>query len=263
MIEKFNQVMNSIKNTSKEITQKSMTMSDNAKTLAEGSTNQASSVQNVLATIEQISSNVTENAKHANEVSEHTNQVKSKLELEHMQMNLLTEKMEELTTSSTEINNIVTLIESISKQTNLLSLNASIEASRSGANGKGFSVLADEISNLAHRSNEAVKSTRNLIQNNLYAIYKSNQVVEQMKDINNEVLKSIHLITELSKDLALSSDEQANAIRHFNKSMETITYVIQENADLSVTMENSGREMAEFSEEFRIQMSEFTTKSFV
>ena len=120
------------------------------------------------------------------------------------EMENLIHAMSNISHTSSEIQKIVKTIEDIAMQTNLLSLNASIEAARAGTAGKGFAVVADEIRELAAKSAEAVNQTTSLIES-------SQKAVENGIEIADNTAKSLVIVVEGSEEVLSSMDKISNA----------------------------------------------------
>lgn len=245
IISVLNNVIISIRTIGLTINEQSQSVTSISKILSAGSINQSSSVLELQTTMGNISSEVVDNAKNAKEVSANAISIQQKLSSSNTHMQTLRTTMKDITLSSHEINKIVLLIENISKQTNLLSLNATIEASRAGIAGKGFAVVAGEIAKLASETGDAVKITKDLIAQNILVISKGNTTVEETAGMITEVSKSFNYITHCAEDLAISSENQANSLNQFNKSIKDISFVVQDNTNLSIEIETNGNKLAE------------------
>ncbi len=138
--------------------------------------------------------------------------------------------MERINQTSNKIGNIISEIESIASQTNLLSLNASIEAARAGDAGRGFAVVADQIRDLADQSAKAAISTRELIEGSLQEIAEGSQAAQQASTSILSVVEGMKCIAETSKELSLMAETQAEAMREAEKGVNQISGVVQNNA---------------------------------
>ena len=138
--------------------------------------------------------------------------------------------MEKISESSAKIGNIISEIESIASQTNLLSLNASIEAARAGEAGRGFSVVAEEIRQLAEQSAKAAVDTRDLIESSMREIAEGSRAVERASDSIDNVVSGIKQIAESSKDLSVMVITQAETMRQAEQGISQISEVVQNNS---------------------------------
>ena len=146
-------------------------------------------------------------------------------------------KMEQLTLatknidkSSTQIGTIIKTIEDIAFQTNILALNAAVEAARAGSAGKGFSVVADEVRNLAAKSAEAVQNTNTLISRSIEDVKTGTEstdlAVSAMRDIND----CIQSIKTLMDEIAAASLQQSQMITLVENGIREISAVVQTNS---------------------------------
>lgn len=119
--------------------------------MAQGATEQAASIEELSGTINEISGQVYRNAQSAQTAGEKTQSVKASADASGQCMHEMLAAMGDISKSSGEIRKIIRSIEDIALQTNILSLNAAVEAARAGAGGKGFSVVANEIDPVGQR----------------------------------------------------------------------------------------------------------------
>lgn len=139
--------------------------------------------------------------------------------------------MEEIQTNSVEIKNIMSLITEISDQINLLALNASIEAARAGQSGRGFSVVAKEVSKLADKTSDRVKEIEGLIKTTNLTIAKGVQRVD-------ETIKTIDLVSNNSKEVDLCVKNTIQQINEQTITISTINELIEKMKNMSETIES-------------------------
>jgi methyl-accepting chemotaxis protein len=155
--------------------------------------------------------------------------------------------MHQLQAMTGEISGIIKDIEELSFQTNILSLNATVEAARAGDAGRGFAVIANEVRRLAGSSSEASKRTNNLINKTIQMINESTSKTETAAHTLGQVSDEVKHTTGMIDEISLASNNQATSIAQIRQSIDMISEVIQEN---SATAEES----AASSEELMGQM---------
>lgn len=244
IISVLNKMVLSIYNISKSIGNQSENVNKVSGELLNGSKKQLLSVQDLLTTMDEISLQVNLNVENAKEVSEKTQHIQMNLNYGSQSMDSQKAHMMQIIESSNEIEKVVSCIQDISDQINLLSLNAAIEAARAGQAGRGFTVVSQEISKLAADTSDAVKMTKGLIKNNIQAIYEGNDSMKETAEILTQVVESFSDITSCAKVLASSSQTQAQEMNEFNKSIKQISHVIENNTSLSGDLEENGRQLA-------------------
>ena len=122
------------------------------------------------------------------------------------------------------------VIQQIASQTNLLSMNAAIEAAHAGESGKGFAVVADEIRILADQSARSAVNTRELVSNTLHEIEEGSRIANRTADVLYEVVDAIQKIAETSKTLSENSQIQAEAVEQADMGIARISEVVQSNS---------------------------------
>ncbi len=153
-----------------------------------------------------------------------------KADQSRQEMDTMMEAMRRINETSTKIGDIISEIESIAAQTNLLSLNASIEAARAGDAGRGFAVVADEIRGLADQSAKAAIDTRELIEASIREVSTGNSVADHAAASIESVVDGIKQIADFSKNLKVIMEEQAEAMRKAETDVNQISGVVESNA---------------------------------
>lgn len=198
--------------------------------LSVSTSNQASAVEEVTATISNVQNYAETNSQHAEKlltVAQHTIE---NANTSSVQMKEMIQSIREIKDASTRIREITRDIKSISTQTNMLSLNASIEAVSAGQHGKGFSVVASEIRTLAEKSAVSAKSTDEFIDSILELIDKGDKIVMQTADSINMIFEDINTLGESIQEISQLSESQKESMGQISITMQSIAGDIQSNA---------------------------------
>ena len=221
-------------------------VSNGAQSLSQGSIEQASAVEELAATINDISNSATKTSAAADEAGQFVGQAGAQLGISVGYVKDLNTAMERISRSSEEISKIIATIENIAFQTNILALNASVEAARAGTAGKGFAVVADEVRNLASKSDEAAKATKELIENSITAVTEGSQVVNKVTEaLEQTSIYAGHVTTQM--DIVVKAvASQTVAISQVTEGIDQISNVVQTN---SATAEESAAASQQLSAE--------------
>ena len=205
-------------------------MTSSMNSLSSKANNQAASLEETAAALEEITSITRNNAQNAAKMAELGQTVKKSVFTGEELASRTASSMDEINQKVNSINEAITVIDQIAFQTNILSLNAAVEAATAGEAGKGFAVVAAEVRNLASRSAEAAREIKHLVQE---ATVKANDgktvssdMIDGYKELNKNISETIHIIEDVSK----ASKEQMTGIEKINDSVNMLDRVTQENA---------------------------------
>ncbi len=220
--------------------------------LSEGSSSQSAALEQTSAAIEEITSMARKNLDNAKAANQ---QMQTNAEQVHQSteaVNRMSTAMGEIKVSSEKIGNILKTIQEIAFQTNLLALNAAVEAARAGEAGKGFAVVADEVRNLAQRSAQAVRDTGELINGTVERVNTGVHITDEIEQYFSRIAGTTDGIVRMIEEIDIATSEQTQGLEQINHSVAQIDKINQENArhaednaTASVTLnERSGNLMA-------------------
>lgn len=227
---KLNETLHNINMSSDQVAIGSTQLAESAQTLAEGATEQAGAIEELTATIENINESAATTAKEAKEASAKAKQAESDAEKSQADLIELTNAMQRINETSRMIQNIIGEIEDIASQTNLLSLNASIEAARAGDAGRGFGVVADQIGKLADDSAKSAVNTRELLERSLTEIENGNEITQKTVAVINNILETMKSFAESAAKSSETAISQSDMLAQVEKAIEQISEVVQSNS---------------------------------
>jgi len=198
--------------------------------LAEGASEQASSLEETSSALEEMAAMTRTNAENSKEANNLSGQARSAAENGDKTMEQLNNAMTAINDSSGQISKIIKVIEEIAFQTNLLALNAAVEAARAGEHGKGFAVVADEVRNLAQRCAQAAKETTGLIEDSVNKAKEGADVAAEVGKSLGAIVGDVAKVTELINGIAQASQEQAQGVDQVNTAVSQMDKVTQQNA---------------------------------
>lgn len=242
--DKLNQTMSGIAQATSRVSEGSAEVASSGMALSQGSIQQASAVVELSSTL----SDMDEDAKKTALLSEKTkttvNNAGAQLQESRQHINELNEAMELITSTSGEIKKIIDTIDDIAAQTNILALNASVEAARAGEAGKGFAIVANEVRELAHKSDEAAKATMNLIQRSISAVSSGSEAVKEVTVSVTAVATLAGQVTEQMDRMAEAVERQTTSINQVNLAVSQISEVVQSNSAAAEESASTSEELS-------------------
>jgi methyl-accepting chemotaxis protein len=224
-------------NTGEKLSLDIQNLSTESERLATSSSQQASSIEQTVSAVLQIGSNMQNSSKSVSDMSSLANEVNILANDGELYASQTASSMDDINDQVNAINNSIAVIDKIAFQTNILSLNAAVEAATAGEAGKGFAVVAQEVRNLASRSTDAAKDIKDLVQN---AIIKT----DQGKEISNKMIvgysqlnKKISQTKKMIDDVTLATSQQQYAIAEVNRAIDQLETTTQQNVNSALYME--------------------------
>ena len=224
--------------TGEVLEQNTSTMNTSVDNLSSKANEQAASLEETAAAIEEITSTSRNNAENSAEMAKLGKIVKDSVGTGQHLATQTAKSMDEINSEVTAINDAITVIDQIAFQTNILSLNAAVEAATAGEAGKGFAVVAQEVRNLASRSAEAAKEIKDLVENATSKANNGKKISDDMikgyDELNTHITQTIALIDNVST----SSREQIAGIEQINDTVSLLDSVTQEAANDTASVAN-------------------------
>jgi len=201
--------------------------------LSESTQQQAVAIEETAAAIEQITANIESNTQSAVKMSSYSNNLKESANKSMMLSNDTISAMENIDISTSAVEDAIGAIAQIAFQTNILSLNAAVEAATAGESGKGFAVVAQEVRNLASRSAESAKTIEELVTQLKEQTMAGKKSSENMKVEYNNLNGNISQTLNLVENIVMASKEQGKGIEQINNSIQSIDHSTQVNASIT------------------------------
>ena len=234
--EDMNRTLQEVHASSVQVLSSAEQVNTGAQSLSQGATEQASSIEELSANMQDISQSIQASTKTAGDAYKLQGEAGVAVLQSNEKMEEMRKAMDDITAKSNEISKIIKTIDDIAFQTNILSLNAAIEAARAGAAGKGFAVVADEVGNLAQKSAKAAQNTGLLIEETIEAVEKGAKITEETAESLNSVSKSTEEVNTLIEKISAASSKDLEGITSLNQGLQQISSVVQAN---SATAEQS------------------------
>ncbi|HCH49813.1 MAG TPA: methyl-accepting chemotaxis protein [Proteus sp.] len=200
--------------------------------LASRTEEQATALEETAASMEQITAAVNQNMEHAYQASGLADIASTTVARGNTLAESVATTMDGIYDSSKKIADIIHVINKIAFQTNILALNASVEAARAGAHGRGFMVVANEVRNLAADSAKAAKEIEILITDSALRVNQGTKLVNDMESTMEEILIGVNQVTTLMKQISIASEEQSKGIAQVSVAITQMDGVTQQNASL-------------------------------
>ena len=238
----------------------------------------ATAINEMAATVSEVARNATDAATATHDADEQALEGRSIVTLSIDYIHVLVDDIEEaakviaqLKSDSQSIGSVLDVIQGIAEQTNLLALNAAIEAARAGEQGRGFAVVADEVRTLASRTQESTTEIKSIIDNlqsgaekAVHAMEKGREQVQKSVEKTTEAGTSLESITaavakinEMNAQIASAAEEQNSVAEEINQNITRISHHAEKTSDGAQTTQMASTELASLSEELNTLMSQF------
>lgn len=238
-------MIQNIKNACRDLNAVSGETLENAENIFNGTGEQEKAVEDLKLTMDQLTEELNNSVNASASVTAATGTTSDKILQTQSRMQRLTDSMQKISDMSMKIEKIIGEIDSIAQQTNMLSLNASIEAARAGDMGRGFAVVARQVGALATRSAQAARETTELIMNSISAVEDGRAITEQTVEAFGIVVENIeqtdHNIAEITSMVRQNVDIVAHAVSQ----IERISSVVEDNVRISQDTKQVSANMAD------------------
>ncbi len=227
------EILAMIMNTGDSLKENTHTLSTASNKLSTSSNQQAASLEETAAALEQITANIKGNTEASREMSDLASYVTSSAKNGHNLTNETAVAMDDINSQVSSINEAIEVIDQIAFQTNILSLNAAVEAATAGEAGKGFAVVAGEVRNLANRSAEAAKEIKALVEKATEKTNSGKKISDNMINGYEELNENIKFTLEKIEQVATASKEQEAGIVQINDAVNLLDQATQQNAQIA------------------------------
>ena len=215
---------------------------------------QSASLVQTAASMEQMAASTRNNADNTRLASEQANRATLQARKGGELMGQVATNMQSITECAQQMTEIISMIDGIAFQTNILALNATVEAARAGDHGKGFSVVAEEVRNLAHRSADAAKNIKTLIEVTSNNVTQGVTVVSEAEKNMQEIVTGSGNVSQLMDDIFTSTSEQEKGISQITLALSELERVTQSNVTMAEELNGS-------SDVLRNQVSELQART--
>jgi methyl-accepting chemotaxis protein len=257
ILDSLNYALLQINQTAGLVSDESEQVASDAQILSNGATEQASAIEELSASIQELSGQVKSTSQDADDARRSSIDLAGQLQACSKKMEELTSAMQDISESSMQISGIIKTIEDISFQTNILALNASVEAARAGNLGKGFAVVADEVQSLANKSSIAAKDITKLIENSMELVRHGTSLSGDTTDALSIGVTGSQNTAELVQKIADSAQQQSISLEQLTAGINQISDVVHTNTVTAEKSASSASELYKQADELKRSVQKF------
>jgi methyl-accepting chemotaxis protein len=254
---KLRSTLQTVTDTAVSVSASSQELASAADALASGSQEQAASLEETSASLEEITATVRQSADSARQANQLAASSRELAETGQATVSEAVSAMQEISVASVKISNIISTIDDIAFQTNLLAVNAAVEAARAGDEGRGFAVVAAEVRNLALRSATEAKAIKALVRATLEKVERGTILVNRSGQTLQNIVDSVRRVTDIVGEISASADEQSSGIEQINIAMTQIDQVTQSNSAQTEELSSTAQTLSEQSVQMTLLVGSF------
>lgn len=243
LIGKLRKLIDEVHGAAQEVATSSSQIANTSQIAAQGATDQATSIAEIQSSSSELLVSVQDNTQNALKANEAAGQIQNHALQGNKVMQQMLDAVQEINKSTSEITNIIKVIEDIAYQTNLLALNAAVEAARAGEQGKGFAVVADEVRSLATRSSEAASKSKSIISHASEKATEGVTTAQHTREMLEKISAGVNSMASLMKEISEASNNQLEGIETVNRNLGQINMVVQQNSAISEESAAASQEM--------------------
>jgi methyl-accepting chemotaxis protein len=225
-------VVSSVRDSSSAIASAAGQIAGGNQDLSSRTEQQAGALEETASSMEELTSAVRQNADHARQANALAGAASAVALKGGDVVAQVVQTMGSIHASAKKITDIISVIDGIAFQTNILALNAAVEAARAGEQGRGFAVVAAEVRNLAHRSANAAKEIKGLIEMSVREVDTGTALVGKAGATMEEIVVSVKRVTDIMQEISLATGEQQSGIEQINQAISEMDSMTQQNSAL-------------------------------